>query len=66
MSKILSNYSALQRLWDYLLDEQETDSVAKIRGIKVIMETYEFLFGKLLHFCWKSIKLINFHDIKTW
>ena len=46
LHSILSNYSYLQELWDWSLDNSsDTEMKASIRGVSIHMKSFEFYFG---------------------
>ena len=49
MASIISNYSVLHELCDWLLDNcTVTEMKARIRGVQVHMQQFEFFFGLVL------------------
>ena len=49
MTSMISNYNVLHELWDWSLDNcTVTDMKARIRGVQVRMQPFEFLFGLVL------------------
>ena len=49
MTSIISNYNELHELWDWSLDNcTVTEMKARIRGVQVHMQQFEFFFGLVL------------------
>ena len=49
MTSMISNYNVLHELWDWSLDNcTVTEMKARIRGVQVRMQPFEFLFGLVL------------------
>ena len=49
MTSIISNYSVLHELWDWSLDTSTLiEMKARIRGVQVDMQQFEFFFGLVL------------------
>ena len=46
MKSIVNNYSVLQELWEQAISDTET--IARIRGIAIHMQTFGFFFGLVL------------------
>ena len=49
MTTVISNYSVLHALWDWSLDNcTVTEMKARIRGVLVHTQQFEFIFGVVL------------------
>ena len=49
LDSILKNYSNLQNLWEWALENcSDTEMKARIRGVSIHMEDFDFYFGVAL------------------
>ena len=49
MTSVISNYSVLHELWDWLLDNcTVTEIKARIRGVQIHMQQFESIYGLVL------------------